>query len=202
MEDNDVASPARAWQELLSRLTERAAYRFITAEYEGKIARRSGLPYLNHINEGVFLIYRRFGFQCDLIDAYCLHPIFQSDRSLTRLVADTKNSFLSKCPSRILIFAMEYRRVANGYISTMKVKQPDLITLSPLEEVNKLLVADKIQNKKDFMKYMNYDNGKVSYRRVCQRYIAYFDSWLTCLGISPEIYASACLDLECAFPVS
>ena len=84
----------------------------------------------------------------------------------------------------------------------MKVKQPDLITLSPLEEVNKLLVADKIQNKKDFMKYMNYDNGKVSYRRVCQRYIAYFDSWLTCLGISPEIYASACLDLECAFPVS
>src|SRR6266404_3441979 len=114
-------TPVQFWQKLHSRLKERRAYQLIERQYEGKIARRSGVPYLNHINEGIFLLCRRFGFQPDLIDAYCLHPLFQSDRSLAKVMATAGHPALADSSGRVLVLAMEYRRVANSYISTMKV---------------------------------------------------------------------------------
>lgn len=52
---------------------------------------------------------------------------------------------------RVLLLAVEYRNIANGYLSFMP-SRPE-VKLSPIDDVNKMLIADKIQNRKDFENY-------------------------------------------------
>ncbi len=52
-----------------------------------------------------------------------------------------------------IALSMEYRSVANRYLSRMELRTPDTIELSPVAEVNKMLIADKVQNRKDFERY-------------------------------------------------
>lgn len=91
---------------------------------------------------------------------------------------------------------MEYRRVANSYTIRHKIKAPTSIDIGPLAKVHQMLVADKIQNKKDFMKYMYLKHDRPSYRRVSEHGLQYFDSWLNRLSISPAMYEVAVAFLE------
>lgn len=52
---------------------------------------------------------------------------------------------------RVLLLGMEYRYTANNYLSFKPADDP--IHLSPIAEVNQMLIADKIQNRKDFEIY-------------------------------------------------
>ena len=54
---------------------------------------------------------------------------------------------------RRIILTMEYRRVANNYLSKRTITSLDDIELSPMLEVNQMLWADKLQNQKDFRLY-------------------------------------------------
>jgi hypothetical protein len=163
-----------------------AAYRLIRASYAGKVARRSGVPYLNHVHEGVYVLVRTLGWRDRVVAAYCVHPIFQSDRSMSRVLDGGVDA--SGLAVEEVVLAMEYRRVANAYVSTMRPRAVGEIELSPLAEVNAMLVADKVQNKKDFMGHMFKRVGRTSYARASERYVAYFNSWLGRLGVSAEVY--------------
>jgi hypothetical protein len=61
--------------------------------------------------------------------------------------------------------------------------------LSPLEEVNKMLVADKIQNRKDFEIY-----HKENHPRAVEL-DKYFKNWLLKLSVTEEKYQSYCQNL-------
>ena len=77
---------------------------------------------------------------------------------------------------------MEYRNIANAHLSHRKIFYLDEIKLSPLKIVNDMLIADKIQNRKDFEIY-HKNRHKRSEELDC-----YFRDWLRRLSISEDVY--------------
>jgi hypothetical protein len=152
-------------------------YIIIAATYGDKTAKRSNVPLINHINEGI-IILDEIGASDTAKRAYCMHPVLQDDDSLLKNYEEVPN--LSK-PS-VLIATMEYRRVANNYLSKRTIDSIDEIELSPLKDVNDMLIADKVQNRKDFELY-HLDTHERS--NVLDQY---FKNWLTRLGITEERY--------------
>ena len=152
-------------------------YAMIVEIYGNKTAKRSNVPLINHINEGI-IILDEIGASDTAKKAYCMHPILQDDGALLKNYEDVPN--LSK-PS-VLIATMEYRRVANNYLSKRTINSIDEIELSPLKDVNDMLIADKVQNRKDFELY-HLDTHERS--DVLDQY---FKNWLTRLGITEERY--------------
>lgn len=132
----------------------KSAYSYIALEYKNQFAFRSKKPYINHIDEGIQILEA-----CKRSDyvkaAYCLHPIFQSDKSLIKtwgLISQGKLEINSK----ILFLAMEYRRTANSFLSSSNLNNVNIDI--PIEEVREMLIADKIQNRKDFELYLKGEN--------------------------------------------
>jgi hypothetical protein len=66
--------------------------------------------------------------------------------------------------------------------STRKIESIDEIRLSPLKDVNDMLIADKIQNRKDFDLY---HKGK---HERSEELDEYFKNWFNRLGITEEFY--------------
>jgi len=157
-------------------------YRLISAYYGDRKARRSQVPLINHIDEGLTIL--------DAISAtehskraFCLHPLLQND-------ADLKGNFplvAASTDAHTMMLAMEYRSVANEFLSD---KIPSHrwreIRLSPLFEVNEMLVADKVQNMKDFMTY-HYGVHERS-----DELLEYFEKWLSALDINKDTYQRFC----------
>lgn len=135
----------------------------IKASYGDIRSNRSQVPYINHITEGIYIL-DYIGASEDAICAYIVHPIFQSDNDLVGVSVDD-------IESEIVMLCMEYRSVANEYLSKRIIGSADEIRLSPLKDVNYMLIADKIQNYKDFTihkeKYSNRNELEV-----------YFNNWL------------------------
>ncbi len=153
-------------------------YNFIKEYYKNKKAKRTGVDYMNHIDEGIKIL--------ESIDAsslakraYCLHPIFQSDGDLLKNYDILMNYYPNY---KVILCAIEYRNIANDYLSRKEINSLTDIKLSPLKDVNDMLIADKVQNKKDFMKY-HYGTHPRS-----EELLNYFNNWLKRLGISDEKY--------------
>ena len=87
------------------------------------------------------------------------------------------DDFLSK---EALFLALEYRNIANATLSNREITCAGDIKLSPLPEVNLMLVADKVQNYKDFLLY-----HKGTHERS-EQLDRYFQLWLERLGVSPQ----------------
>ena len=123
-----------------------AAYNLITKVYGNTSSIRSKTPYMNHIDEGI-AIMKHYNFSESSINAFCLHPIFQVDDLFAThgkdIIGDQNKYNLN--PKDIML-ALEYRNIANAYLSFRKINSIKEISLSPLEEVNQMLIADKIQN--------------------------------------------------------
>lgn len=154
----------------------REAYSLISRYYGLRCAKRSGLPYINHIKEGLDIL-TRIGASEDAKDAYCIHPLLQNDEDLLKNL-DEINDW--KIDPRVLILAMEYRWVANNYLSHREVLDPSEIALSALKEVNDMLIADKVQNYKDFKIYHQKTNPRSKELTI------YFENWLHVLGVDAE----------------
>ena len=150
---------------------ETREYRAIAEHYGDRCARRSGVRLLQHIDEGIALL-RWLGADPLVQRAYCLHPILQPDPEL----AAAELSGLTPDPL-VMALAMEYRSVANAYLSPMGARDPADIRLSPLEAVNDMLRADKVQNYKDFLRYHDKDHPRSAALR------RYFQAWLARLGV-------------------
>lgn len=152
-------------------------FQIIKEFYGDKTAKRSGVPLINHIEEGLVILTYLNASEIAK-KAYCLHPIFQSDEALL----ENYEIKLGKIENKVLICTLEYRTVANEYLSKRIINSLDEIRLSPLEDVNNMLIADKIQNKKDFDVY-----HKGKHERSDELTI-YFNNWLERLGVTEKIY--------------
>jgi len=146
------------------------AFTTIKSHYGDDVAKRSQVPLINHIIEGLYVL--------DVIDAdfitkaaYCLHPILQSDKDFVSHKVNTIPASLIDAA----ILAMEYRRVANSYLSRNKISY--FVGFSCIE-VKQMLIADKVQNYKDFLTY-----HKATHERS-QELDEYFNNWFNLLGIN------------------
>lgn len=150
------------------------AYELIRRYYGDQVARRSGVPLINHIHEGL-LVLEWLGASEHAKQAFCLHPLLQADADL---LASVNGVDLSEIPPRSVILAMEYRAVANACLSHRTIRDIAEIRISVLEEVNQMLIADKVQNYKDFRLHHLESHPRSS------ELDAYFRNWLTRLDIA------------------
>lgn len=148
-------------------------YKMISEFYGSKKPARAPVFLMNHIDEGL-LILKWLGATYNAQRAFCLHPMLQDDDSLC---ANLQHVAPYANPTA-LVFAMEYRSVANAYLSKRKIESIDEIALSPLYYVNHMLIADKIQNRKDFTQY-----HKGTHRRSAELE-QYFQNWLERLKVT------------------
>ena len=187
-------------------------YRAIADHYGSRRAERSGVMLINHIDEGVRIIK---ALHCQLPDgrgfhnygpvhAFCLHPLFQNDEELITVgarVMQTRD--IGRLP---VMLAIEYRAKANAWLSdkvtkTEEQKFPpvpgpiefeDVYHLNgepdagPLAEVAAMLIADKVQNYKDFLTY-----HKGTHERSNELDL-YFKTWLKCLQVDEVLFAKLC----------
>jgi hypothetical protein len=103
------------------------------------------------------------------------------------LLADTSDDLTLISP-RAIVLGMEYRRIANSYTIKNKIRNPESIEIGSIDKVHKMLVADKIQNKKDFMKYIYMKQDRPSYKKVSEHGLQYFNSWFDRLSIGHDMY--------------
>ena len=92
------------------------AYKKIQSYYNDIRSKRSKVPYIYHIDEGGEILFNLKSSQI-VKDAYYLHPILQTDESFIH----NKKFDFSDINSESLLLAMEYRRVANSYLSNMEI---------------------------------------------------------------------------------
>jgi hypothetical protein len=147
------------------------AYLYIQQYYGSDVAERSQVPYIYHIDEGGGIL-EHIGASRLVKDAYYLHPFYQADEAfqmnLTKHVPSSSGA---------IALAMEYRHVANSYLS--KDKPSNFIGFS-CPEVKQMLIADKVQNYKDFLLY-----HKGVHRRS-DELDEYFNNWFEILEIKYE----------------
>ncbi len=159
-------------------------YDAISRFYGDQKAKRSGAYLMDHIDEGLFVL-ERIGASETAKAAYMLHPIIQSDEALAQ-----NYGLLEGHGTKTIIALTEYRSVANEYLSTREIASLDEIRLSPLKDVNDMLIADKIQNRKDFEKHhlgTHPRSGELD---------RYFRNWLEKLGVSEEEYQATIAAME------
>jgi hypothetical protein len=161
-------------------ITDSTEYQLISRHYGDSVARRSQVPLMNHINEGLTVL-NLIGATDDAKRAFCLHPLLQNDSDLREHCDYVTNV----CPASVVMLAMEYRSVADEYLSA-KVGRAEPIRLSPLREVNDMLIADKVQNYKDFIAY-----HKATHARSAELDV-YFRDWLRALDVSAETFMTLC----------
>ncbi len=178
---------------VIARETDDAEYRAIEAAYSDGRARRSQVPLMHHIDEGLAVL-RRIGASPQAGRAFCLHPLVQTDAAL----AANAHRVAALTPEpRVLALALEYRNIANATLSQRPIAGPEDIPLSPLAEVQQMLVADKVQNYKDFVLH----HGRTHPRRHALD--RYFALWLARLGVGADDLAAHFVALQAtANPVS
>lgn len=168
---------------------ESAEYILVREFYGDKTAKRSGVPLINHIDEGV-RIMQHLGCSSIAARAFCLHPLLQADDDLRDNYLNVLQTLYDVPGGGFsLLLAMEYRSVANAHLSH-HIKPEGGIRLSPLYMVNVMLVADKVQNRKDFEIF----HANTHERR--NRLSEYFSEWLEALGISEDQYLVLCAVAE------
>jgi len=160
--------------EKLSWLTFTKEYQTISHFYEGKVAKRSKVPYMNHIIEGcIILDYLRL--KDEGMKAFCLHPLCQDDKDLLTFLPESE-----RYSSIAVGLAIEFGNVANGYLSKNDLWR-ERINLSPVPTVNDMLIADKVQNFKDFLLYHKGTHPRSEHLEQ------YFINWLTKLDVQNNL---------------
>lgn len=165
--------------------SETVEYKAIQAFYNDQKANRSQCYLMNHIDEALFIM-TALNASDVAKRAFCLHPLVQNDQDLAHNWDALKNTI----DPEILALAMEYRNIANSYLSHRKIKTIKDIALSPIADVNAMLIGDKVQNYKDFLIY-HYGTHDRS-----NELDKYFKNWLKKLDISQEKFEQLYLQLK------
>lgn len=160
---------------VVEHLNPYAEYHMIANYYGFNTAKRSGVYFMNHVDEGLAVL-EWIGASYLSKKAYAIHPIYQGDEDLAY------NKDLYEIDPKVMLRAIEYRSIANEYLSQRTITSLDEIRISPIKDVNDMLIADKVQNRKDFELY-HYGKHPRS-----KELMEYFINWLTKLGISEEQY--------------
>ena len=151
------------------KLYYRGAYEIIEKYYGNKITNRSNVHLINHIDEGLAILENIFATQ-EAKEAYILHPMLQDDAALLENFRNP--GILYNTHPSVLILAMEYRKTAMAFLpkdlNEIALNKPFGPVLSVLKDVNDMLIADKIQNQKDFYLY----NSTIENANTLKRYFA------------------------------
>lgn len=163
-----MASPISGWPEYVA----------IERHYGDTRAARSGVPFMHHIDEGLRVMKRWLGASDRAMRAYCLHPLVQGDADLR---ASWASGLLDSFEPAVVALALEYRNIANAFLSPMESHPGYLdarkIARSPLVEVDFMLIADKVQNCKDFRRFHASTHPRAAWIE------RYFERWLAALGV-------------------
>lgn len=172
-------------------------YSLIKLFYGNRVAQRSQVPLINHIDEGAKILNTNnfhkvpgsfvtsLSQSRDLATrAFILHPIFQDDENLL-----AHADIIQHLDPVVVLLTLEYRRVANDGLRNKVVGTDESglvylkkeIQLSPFREVNMMLAADKIQNYKDFR---NHHYGK---HEDSEELDFYFNQWFRVLKVDYEV---------------
>jgi hypothetical protein len=130
-----------------------AEYLIIKGYYNDQRAKRSNVPLMNHIEEGLSILHT-LDSSINAKKAFCLHPIVQNKVEY-ELGIDLRWS-------QAYSLACEYRDMANHYLC-----KPDTDWIQTLDDMYEhyrskhpmskdccdMLIADKVQNRKDFKLY-------------------------------------------------
>lgn len=164
-------------------------YQAIQEHYGDGRANRSNQLFMNHIDEGLALLDLQ-GSSLATKEAFCLHPLLQIPNTLRDFVTHPDLSIFNPLA---FILAMEYRNKANAYLCRPKTDHYTLddLPVMVLPEVTQMLIADKVQNYKDFLQY-----HQVNHERS-EQLDNYFGLWLQHLGVPDEILAYFIGQLTC-----
>lgn len=164
------------------RITETREYKLIEAFYNDRRAKRSQVFLMNHIDEGLGVM-AEVGASDEAMRAFCLHPLLQDDDSLAENYSRVCAAMQQEPKGAyVLGLAMEYRSVADEYLAHCEMREGG-IRLSPLKDVNDMLIGDKVQNRKDFELY----HAETHDNRV--RLAEYFREWCDALGVADRYEA-------------
>lgn len=163
-----------------TRIFSTVEYQAISLRYGDKCAVRSGVPLINHIDEGIDVLFNLGADLCTM-QAFALHPLVQADDALIETMASDETG-PSQFDGKAMLLAMEYRRAANAYLCRPDTDGWDIEEAKRnigllLPEVAQMLIADKVQNRKDFMTY-HYGTHQRS-----NQLITYFNNWHHILGV-------------------
>ena len=154
-------------------------YKQIKEFYGDRRALRSGVPYINHIDEGLIILHE-IGASDLAKRAYCLHPLLQTDYDYN----NNYNRLLIENTLKLPVLINDsYRKSANEWLSNrVQFHDGDFYAdgiphIYGPYAVREMLIADKIQNYKDFILYQ-----KSTHHRS-QELEIYFKIWLGYLKI-------------------
>ncbi|MBL9017802.1 MAG: hypothetical protein JNL83_26685 [Myxococcales bacterium] len=157
-------------------MRDTAEYQAIARHYGERTARRSGVPLIRHIDHGLAIL-RAIGATGRAMRAFCLHPLVQADADLAACDLSALTTDV-----HVMALALEYRSVANAALSTRALASAADIRLSPLAEVNDMLIADKVQNRADFLLHHAGTHPRSA------ELDRYFRLWLERLGVDEDRY--------------
>lgn len=118
---------------------------------------------MNHIDEGIAIL-RKLAADKDVIKAWILHPLFQTDLENFQ----NRNYGNLKLDIRVVTLGHAYRELANSFLP--KDYRNSAPKVEP-KEIYQMLLADKIQNSKDFY----FNTGIEACRR--EELDIYFGKW-------------------------
>lgn len=158
--------------------------------YGERKAVRSQLPLVNHINEGTAIL-EYLGADNRTIEAFCIHPLLQADEDYLASTTDPYSQLTNyQLHPASVALTMEYRHIANAYLSKHYVSSEDKLPRIADPRVGHMLIADKVQNYKDFLAtYSTLDYDK--YNRLKN----YFMNWLVHLGLDARSYHNMVTEL-------
>ncbi len=162
--------------EVVAQITATKEYAAIEKHYGDRRAERSQVLLMHHIDEGLQILSQRNASE-RAMKAFCLHPLVQNDKDLTATFP--RIAELTDDPA-VLTLALEYRNIANATLSHRPIGGAQDIPLSPLADVNEMLVADKLQNWKDFVLH---HRGTHPRSDALERYFRLWHERLGVLGI-------------------
>lgn len=160
------------------------AYKAICDFYhdsEGAVLRasRSGVSYMNHIIEGAYFLTEIMPAPDEFVEAFLVHPIFQDPDIPTEILQLYVDKF--ELSTDVVSAAFKYRIAANEFLpkDIYTGKLPPVVTE---QGIKFMLIADKVQNLKDFLRY--FDKESPRHNPLTR----YFDTWLTTLGAFSMAY--------------
>lgn len=140
-------------------------YRAIMDFYGDRTTARSGVPLMNHIDEGLVLL-EHLGASELARRAYCLHPIVQNNEPID----------VSWSPAYGL--ACEYGLKANSFLCRPEndgietAEQLSILVGFMTRDCAHMLMADKVQNRQDFRAYHEGTHPRSA------ELARYFDLWI------------------------
>jgi len=153
-------------------------YGAILDHYQLRTAARSQVRLMDHIDQGIKIMRSRH-VSTIAQRAFCLHPLLQGAAERADYYATVK----AGADPQAFDLAIEYCRVANAALSTRNLTSVAQIELSDISDVNEMLIADKVQNRRDFQRHHEGTHERSA------ALTNYFNLWMQRLTITPQRYA-------------